>query len=75
MSKTIKVRIAVAVSRDGSEWCAMGWKRSDEKEQTEDDYLREAALDAMDTTDVFYVYVEAEIPIPDDVTVQGEVRP
>lgn len=72
MSKTVRVRIAVAVDEHG-QWCAAAWRSNDDVRNA-----REAHSFLDDETsgdeDRHVVYVEADVPLPSSVTVQGEVK-
>lgn len=63
----MKVRIAVAVDADG-DWSAVGSRGlSDEKS---------AGYAADTVSDPYHVrFVEADVPLPDTSTIEGEVKP
>lgn len=65
MSKTVKVRIAVAVTPSG-EWNATGWTSCIEAD------AMDLACSSVSDGEARY-FVEAELPIPEPVTVQGTV--
>jgi hypothetical protein len=75
--KTVRVRIAVAMSCNG-EWAAYGWgdpdgNRSSERESS--DNLAELMGDYL-CDDIRYV--EADVPVPvliEDQAIEGEVQP
>ncbi len=73
--KTKRVRIAVAVNEDGK-WCAMGWGGGMIGKQT-DAELTSHALEGLDNdaTSEHVVFIEADVPIPESVTVEGKVAP
>ena len=73
MSKTIRVRIAVAVNAD-KDWNATGWNV--EGSEVDDKTKVDTALDAMPTSAAEHVvFVEAEVPLPPSVeTIEGEVK-
>ncbi len=61
---TVKVRVAVAVDRDG-EWCAAGWTSASDDDKT--DAAREHVSDG---ERVYFLTAELQIPVdivPDDV--------
>lgn len=66
--KTVKVRIAVAIDSKGN-WNACGWP--DQKDKGE---MAGIALDSLpgDPYEVVH-WVEADVPIPESLTVQGAV--
>lgn len=66
MSKKVKVRVAVAVAPDGS-WYAVGYSGAHE-----DAELMDAATFDMDSG-YNECFLEAELDIPEPVTVQAEV--
>lgn len=70
--KTIRVRIAVAVSAKGN-WCASGWKDSDGSIHGEDCVFD--GLVPLDTSNAIIVFVEADVPLPESVTIEGKVQP
>ena len=70
--KTIRVRIAVAVSAKGN-WCASGWKDSDGAVHGEDCVFD--GIVPSDTSNAIVVFVEADVPLPESVTVEGTVQP
>lgn len=59
--KTVKVRIAVAVTKDG-DWNATGWK------DARDDVAMELAVETVASGEARY-WLEAELEIPEDVVV------
>jgi hypothetical protein len=65
--RTVKVRIAVAVNKAG-EWCANGWFN------WKDESAQSAAVEGLDSAlpEVVH-FVEAEIPLPESETINGEV--
>jgi hypothetical protein len=67
--KTVRVRIAVAVDADGK-WNASGWG-------TEHTFANDTAMDivieGVEDGEARY-WVEAELQIPEEKTVQGEVE-
>lgn len=67
MSKTVKVRIAVAVNEKG-DWCASGWNV--DGDGPGDHYLSDTANH--DVGGIVY-FVEAEVPLPGSVTIQGKL--
>jgi hypothetical protein len=68
--KTVRVRIAVAVGDDGA-WNSCGWQFP--KSETTDVELMGIALEVMEQAVVNVHWVEADIPIPVGVTVEGTV--
>lgn len=72
----MKIRIAVAVAKDGS-WNSQGW--CDHGTQRPDSEFRASAAEGLppDIGDHEYhvVFVEADVPLPTSVTVKGEVKP
>lgn len=71
--KTIKVRIALAVDRNG-DWGATGWSTKSDAKQYEADTFCVAA-ENLETGEARY-WIEAEVHVPDRVvgTVQATVR-
>lgn len=72
MSKTVKVRIAVAVNEKG-EWVASGWRTQrggDDMANPSDNYLSNAARE--DVGGSVY-WIEAEVPVPETLTIQGKL--
>ena len=67
--KTVRVRIAVAVDRDGA-WVASGW--SDAKGEPCD-----CIGDMVDGLEVGEArsFVEADVPLPEQAVIEGEVKP
>lgn len=68
--KTVRIRIAVAVDQQGH-WNASGW--SGEYSPAKDAAI-DSALEYCGSGAVLY-WVEADLPIPEAVVVQGEVKP
>ena len=72
--KTIKVRIAIAVDRDGN-WAAEGWGWL--KNNCDDDAMGELVIDGVEFEGEPAVnFIEAEVPIPvflDKETFKGHV--
>lgn len=70
--KTIRVRIAVAVGDDGK-WCATGdWEYSDEMNGNEaTESLRRQI--GYPEHGVMVHFIEATVPLPESVVVEGEV--
>ena len=62
--RTIRVRIAVGIDRDG-EWEAYGTN-----DRTDAQTLQNAGFDSWAST---VVWVEADVPLPEPVTVEGTV--
>ena len=74
-SKTVRVRIAVVVTRDG-EWVAEGWDGDEEQEEFMlDNAFEHLAARDVNEDDVRVSFVEADVPLPATVTVEGEVTP
>ena len=73
--KTVRVRIAVAVSRTGA-WAAYGWQLAGSKPRSDSDFLREMMEEDVYGVDATH-YVEADVPIPQNIgeTIEGEVAP
>lgn len=65
--RTVRVRIAVAVTSD-SKWYARGCYDEDDHRML--NYAR-GSIDSAAAV----VFVEADVPVPEPVTVQGEVKP
>ncbi len=66
--RTVRVRIAVAVGAKG-EWYALsgdGWSDADRVE---------AARDGSLVDDTSIVWIECDVPLPEETTVEGEVQP
>lgn len=70
MSKSVKVRIAVAVNGAGK-WYACGWHGAKEVE------VRDVVLDGLmpEVKPEHIVWVEADVPLPEARTVKGRVTP
>lgn len=68
MKKTIRVRIAVAVGA-GGQWSAVGCSG----EGSTDDELESYALEGMEDAAVAIHFIEADVPLPETVTVEGRV--
>ena len=73
--KTVRVRIAVAVSRTGA-WAAYGWQLAGSKPRSDSDFLREIMDEDVYGVDATH-YLEADVPIPQNLgeTSEGEVTP
>jgi hypothetical protein len=71
MSRTVKVRIAVAVDPEGA-WCGQGW--SDHNGGPVEGAAVEAAVGAAASGSARF-WIEAELPVPerDPVTIRGTV--
>ena len=67
MPKRVRVRIAVAVG-DNGEWNAIGFNLVEH----DDAELAGCALDPLDAAEVVVHWVEAWLPVPEGVTVEGE---
>ena len=68
--KTVKVRIAVAVDSQGN-WAASGWSGKGDPGAASD-YMADIARDGVGEGEALY-WVEAEIPMPEVQTIQGDV--
>ena len=73
---TKRVRIAVAIDRNGY-WFAAGWDRSDDGDSREFSletlYMNhDTDAEGMASEPVVH-YIEADVPIPEGDTVEGEV--
>jgi len=68
---TVRVRIAVAVDPQGN-WNAAGWKVHGH--QPEEREFLFCALEGLDSSEESCFWVEADLPIPEIQTVQGEVK-
>lgn len=66
--KTVKVKIAVAVDPDG-DWNANGWSSADD-----DIMMMDLVVDTLKDGEARY-WVEAELPVPETQSVQGQVTP
>lgn len=66
--KTVKVRIAVVVAPDGS-WNSCGWSGAESDEEK-----MELALEVVPSNGEARYYLEAELPLPCDPTIQAEVK-
>lgn len=66
MSKTVKVRIAVAVDPTGR-WAAHGWV------DAEDGFMMDLAVDSVEAGEARY-FVEAELEAPEAQTIEAEVE-
>ena len=67
MPKTVKVRIAVAVDRDGK-WNASGWGKGSAYANGE---AMDIAIEGVDEGEARY-WVEAELPIPEAETISAD---
>ena len=68
--KTVKVRIAVAVDTQGN-WASSGW--SEKGDQVDiNEYMADIARECVGEGEALY-WVEAEIPMPEVQTIQGDV--
>ena len=69
--KVKRVRIAVVVLQDGSDWSSAGWC----SERAGDQQFADTALETL--TDGPYVlrFVEADIELPESTTIEGVVVP
>lgn len=65
--KTVKVRIPVAITELG-DYCV--WSSS---EHSENDCMQESLYNVRDDILRGIVWIEAEVPLPEAVTVQGKV--
>lgn len=65
--KTVRVRIAVAVGPDGEYSCA-GWDKPDN-----DADVMGQAKDLLPGVVSFAAWVEADVPVPEEAVVEGEV--
>jgi hypothetical protein len=70
VSETVKVRIAIAVDREGK-WAAYGFSRTDGSPANEEAW--EIVLDIVDDGEARY-WVTAELPVPEDADVVGSVE-
>lgn len=73
--KTMKVRIAVAIN-DKGEWSSFGYHLNGREESDTDICLQGMALEGLESGMGFCEmvhFIEAEIPIPESQTIQGEV--
>ena len=69
--KTKRVRIAIAINADGTDWSAQGWGSSRKIQATDCD-MRDAVLDCVDSDCVVH-FVEVDVPLPEPATLIGEV--
>ena len=76
MSKTKRIRIAVAISHDGT-WNATGWwddNYSGLTQASQDAQGAEAVVENQERSSCNVVFVEADVPLPiEGVTVEGKV--
>ncbi len=82
-SKSVRVRIAVAVNADG-EWGCDGWHRNPAEgfdgkmkfgsDNSDENKAQIAASGLPYKGNKHICFVEAEIPLPQETTVQGEVK-
>ncbi len=71
MSKTKRVRIAVAIDADGN-WNSFGYGGKTAKQS--DTYLVRMALECLESAGPKAVhFIEADLPLPASVTVEGKV--
>lgn len=67
--KTVRVRIAVAVSDDLS-WSASGWSSNDKRY---DVAAKDSAVDSVPRSVCAVHFIEADVPVPEPMTISGEV--
>ena len=67
--RTVRVRIAVAVTPNGS------WEAAGSRGWPDDDASHEARVCSDDPAHARVTYVEADVPLPEPETVEGEVKP
>lgn len=73
--KTIRVRIAVAVNPDGTA-IACGFEHKGFNPKATPESLL-ADWDMLDSVDPMaaYCWIEADVPLPESVTIEGKVQP
>jgi hypothetical protein len=64
--RTVRIKIAVAVTPDG-DWNAAGWRNA--KGETR----RDAAIEGLDADEYQTMWIEADIPLIETPVVRGEV--
>ena len=70
--RTVRVRIAVAVGERG-DYAVAGWSRSHANRNEE--AVMNAAREYLDSAWVVSCWIEADIPLPSQQTIRGEVTP
>ena len=70
--KTMRVRIAVAISAEGKTWSSAGYSR-DDGGAVRDSYLSDLANESCPHYPSVVHWVEADVPIPKSATVEGVV--
>ena len=70
MSKTVRVRIAVAVG-SGGDWCAHGADGESDRRLAND---ARCMLEPGQQAGAHVRWVEADVPLPEAVAVEGEVK-
>lgn len=71
--KTVRVRIAVAVDANGH-WSSSGWYPSLSEHREEARILR-TAIENLDSDECVTHWIEADVPIPEPKTIEGNVKP
>jgi hypothetical protein len=69
-AKFVRVRVLVFVTPDGR-YCAGGHTNATMQEL---DWLYDAIPDDVETADCGRVWIEADVPLPADIVVEGQVR-
>jgi hypothetical protein len=69
--KTVRVRIPVAVTATG-DWYAHGY--NDESDDEKRDEAIRIGSDYLATAPFHIVWIEADVPLPADIVVEGQVR-
>lgn len=76
--KTIRVRIPIVVTNDG-EWYASAFADAGGQTESDRDHasdtVRESLSELCGTDDFRLSWIEADVPLPDEVTVKGRVIP
>ena len=72
--RTVRVRLCVAVNADG-EWDCYGYGNSDGPFMDSDDHPWSDRAAESIGTGCRGVWIEADVPLPEETTVEGEVQP
>lgn len=69
--KTMKIKILVAVGSNG-DWAASGWgQKGKAPDKVSIESMKDTVTDMVEAEQYQYVWVEAEVPIPEISTVFG----
>lgn len=73
--KTVRVKIAVAVNTNGN-WAANGFGGDNSKSKSSLDIMKSIARESLDydsTPEMVVHWIEADVPIPESQTIQGDL--